>query len=534
MSNAALRSKSLWKGALFVSAAAFLGKILSALYRVPYQNMTGDIGYYVYQQIYPFYGAAMVTAMYGFPVIISKMVLETERVAGEKAAKDKAWSAFFLLLLIHIPLFLLLFLGAPIAAEIMGDRQLTTSLRVISLVFLFVPVYSATRGYFQGMGNMNPTALSHLLEQLVRVTVILTLAWLVIYTGKDVYAAGLAAAVGSIAGSVAGVSYLIWYITQHRKKQPSSVDWQRVLHSIKTEKTALLVPGFLICAGTMVFILYQLIDAFTLAKLLEESGVTAQQAKELKGLFDRGQPLLQFGTVVASSLAMTVVPLISREKQAGNVQMSQSYAALAVRVSVLVGFASALGLNLIAQPVNVFLYEDANGTELLQILAITLAVSGPVMVTSAVMQGHDCYARPVVHLFIGWCVKLAGNISLIPVFGAKAAATATVAGMLITALCNGIFLYKRQWLESFSLLWMGKAVLALAGMAFAACALLEMFETILSETRTAAAISSLLTVFVSSILFLGMVVLLRLFTREERRMLPVLQKIEGLWKRKEK
>ncbi|WP_054637346.1 oligosaccharide flippase family protein [Thalassobacillus sp. C254] len=76
------------KGALILSAAGLLGKVLSALYRVPYQNLTGDLGYYVYQQIYPFYGAVMVISMYGFPVIISKMMLEDRlhRSKGEEIA----------------------------------------------------------------------------------------------------------------------------------------------------------------------------------------------------------------------------------------------------------------------------------------------------------------------------------------------------------------------------------------------------------------------------------------------------------------
>lgn len=47
---------NVWKGAAILTAAALAAKLLSALYRVPYQNMVGDIGFYIYQQVYPIYG----------------------------------------------------------------------------------------------------------------------------------------------------------------------------------------------------------------------------------------------------------------------------------------------------------------------------------------------------------------------------------------------------------------------------------------------------------------------------------------------
>lgn len=62
------------KGATILTFAALLGKILSAIYRVPFQNMVGNRGFYIYQQIYPIYGLAMTIGLTGFPVYISKII----------------------------------------------------------------------------------------------------------------------------------------------------------------------------------------------------------------------------------------------------------------------------------------------------------------------------------------------------------------------------------------------------------------------------------------------------------------------------
>ncbi|EHL2817449.1 oligosaccharide flippase family protein, partial [Listeria monocytogenes] len=66
--------KRLMKGAAWLTAASLISKILSAIYRVPFQNMVGDVGFYIFQQVYPIYGIAMTLALGGFPVVISKML----------------------------------------------------------------------------------------------------------------------------------------------------------------------------------------------------------------------------------------------------------------------------------------------------------------------------------------------------------------------------------------------------------------------------------------------------------------------------
>ena len=76
--------KKMMNGAVILSVAAFIAKILSAVYRVPFQNMVGNSGFYVYQQIYPIYGIAMTVALSGFPIFLSKLVAETSTTQERK------------------------------------------------------------------------------------------------------------------------------------------------------------------------------------------------------------------------------------------------------------------------------------------------------------------------------------------------------------------------------------------------------------------------------------------------------------------
>lgn len=64
------------KGALLLTLAGLAGKVLSAGYRIPLQNLTGDVGFYIYQQVYPFLGIVTILSLYGFPSAISQITAE--------------------------------------------------------------------------------------------------------------------------------------------------------------------------------------------------------------------------------------------------------------------------------------------------------------------------------------------------------------------------------------------------------------------------------------------------------------------------
>ena len=68
--------KTMMNGAVLLSVAALIAKVLSAVYRVPFQNMVGNTGLYVYQQVYPLYGIGMTFALSGYPVFYSKIIAQ--------------------------------------------------------------------------------------------------------------------------------------------------------------------------------------------------------------------------------------------------------------------------------------------------------------------------------------------------------------------------------------------------------------------------------------------------------------------------
>lgn len=85
-------------------------------------------------------------------------------------------------------------------ANMMENPNAMWSIFALGPAVLFVCYISACRGFFQGQGNMAPTAVSQIIEALCKLFLGLGLAWLVMNRLGD----GPLAAAGSIAGVTIG------------------------------------------------------------------------------------------------------------------------------------------------------------------------------------------------------------------------------------------------------------------------------------------------------------------------------------------
>ena len=199
----------------------------------------------------------------------------------------------------------------------MGDADLAVLIKVVSAVFLLIPFTSLFRGYFQGSGNTVPTAYSQVTEQLIRVGTILAVSIILVKEGLDLYKVGAGAVLGSVTGGASGLFVLAVFLWLKRKPAGTlriSAGELADFHDAKIIFKALFVQGFAICISNMLLIFMQLADSLNLYSLLLETGMDMDVAKGLKGVYDRGQPLIQLGAVVATSMSLSLVPLITNEK----------------------------------------------------------------------------------------------------------------------------------------------------------------------------------------------------------------------------
>ncbi|WP_126424685.1 putative polysaccharide biosynthesis protein [Brevibacillus marinus] len=430
------------KGAAILGIAGLISKLLGAVYRIPYQNITGDIGLYVYMQVYPLYTTLLILATAGFPLAISKIVSERLALGDVLGARKTFRVASMVLAALGVLFFLLLYVGAPLISRIMGDEQLTLPLRAVAWSLPLVPVVAIMRGYFQGHQNMVPTGVSQVVEQLFRVIVIMISAYWIMSVYQDAYLAGTGAVFAAFPGALMALLVLLFYWQKNtraqrkllRRRQAQAAGGEQL--SNRAILRSILFYALPICFGSLVMPLLPLVDSLTVANLLQLSGYSEEMSKVLKGVFDRGQPLIQFGTFFATSLSLALVPAISEAVAQGLQRVIAVRTELAIRLTLLLGLPATFGLLLLAEPINVMLYGDDSGTQALAIQAFTIVFATLSITSSGILQGLGRAMLPAVHLMIGVIVKLLANLLLIPFFGISGAAFATVLAYAMAMLLN--------------------------------------------------------------------------------------------------
>lgn len=521
MQDAKREGHAIWRGAVILTGAAVLVKIMSAAYRLPYQNFSGDVGFYVYQQVYPFYAVAVALGGTGFPIVISKFIAEAgDGGDGMQEAKIRRHALIALFLLCGL-FFALLFLFAVPLTKVMGDVRLSSLIRIAAFIYLLVPLIAVLRGSFQGKNeNMIPTAVSQIGEQMVRVLLIIGSSWYLFLHHGDAYQFGRAATIGSAAAPGASLIILFLFLEKrnlslHRLSEAMHfpIDW----HLVKD----LLINGCLFSLLALPLVSFQLIDSLTVIPLLDQAHVPDPRAA--KGVYDRAYALTQFGMIAAASLTATIVPSLAKWSALRKKREIQRQASLALRTSLVFGTAAAAGLAVISREVDIMLFRNAEGSFSFALIAFTMLTFSLILTSSGILEAIGRPWIPFIYLLSGAAVKIAGNYLLTPYFSIDGAAAATCLATALTAWLNIRCLLRTALLEPLPFRQVVKLCTAVGGMVLAVLGwklLIGHWERGIADSRWLATGVSLSGALIGGCVFLSLIWIVRFFDPADFKWLP--------------
>lgn len=411
------------QGAAVLTVAALIAKVLSAIYRVPLQNLVGNEGFYVYQQIYPIYGIGMTFALNGLPSFIGKQVALVQ--SDQKQTKTLLKGYALIISIFALICFALVYFGATQIAWMMGDNLLTPVIQSVSFMFLFMPGLLLTRGFMQGRNEMTPTAISQVVEQFVRVAFILTVAFLFARMqangqNPDVYQMGFWTMQSAWIAAGAASLVMGYYVLNYREKamyQDFLGGHYGLNQDVSTHNTTKLTlgkltkdfvtEGFVICFFSALLIFYQLIDAFTVYDQLVDNGIAIALAKDMKGIYDRGQPIVQLGMVVATSLATSFLPTLALVKKGEHKQASEFELVSRQYLRVTLFFAILItgGLISIMPQLNHFLFASTDGSTVLMVYVLMIIFASLVLGQNNILQAQGQWAKSGIAFVMSMLVK---------------------------------------------------------------------------------------------------------------------------------
>jgi stage V sporulation protein B len=433
------------KGAMVLSIAGAISKVLGAIYRIPLARLLGGEGMGLYQMAYPIYTTILALATAGIPVAISVLVSKNE-AQGYSGNSRKIFRASLIMLFIFgIMLSLIVMQSAHfLANKVLNEPRAYYPILAVAPAIFFAGLMSVFRGYFQGHQMMFPTAVSQVLEQLFRVAAVIALAFLLFPRGLEFAAAG--ATFGAVVGGIVGLLVLIIFYVRFKTSEKSSQQelscTQVSSWSLAKEVVRLAIP---VSFGAVVLPLVQVLDAIIVPGRLKALNYTASQATALYGqLSGMAAILISLPTIFTISIATSLVPAISEALANKDRSMLNERLNYGFRAGMIICFPCAAGLYILAFQICDLLYATPEAGIPLEALAFSTIVLAAFQLSSAGLQGISRPEIAMRSLIITGCLKVVFNYSLtsIPVLNIKGAAIGTVIAFLIGSLINIIQLKK--------------------------------------------------------------------------------------------
>lgn len=439
-------------GAAILSAAGIIVKILGAIFRIPLSSIIGSEGMGLYQLAYPLYSFLLVISSAGFPVAISRLVAQAVNRGDYKLAERTFKLSRKLMFTLGLIATVIMLLLSDFVSQQQGNPDSKFALLAIAPAILFVSVLASYRGYFQGMQNMVPTAISQIIEQFIKLVAGLGFAAFFVQYGVKWGAAGAVAGV-----TLSELVALFFIVLRYRKAQPQlSADISAMSGPTSDVTSKAIIKDVLVIAvpvaiGSAIMPLVSLIDQLivinglktvipfvsglpfsieSFAEFAAESGVTIDTAlsmtqvsaqypelyeefitslaTSLYGIMSGNcSPITALPLIFSMSLAISIVPAISKFNALKNEKSVHETTSTSLRLTALIAFPCAIGICVLAEPIIRVLYSRLDAWEIhfavncLRILSMTVLVLPLIQSATAVLQGLGKQNIPVINLAIG-------------------------------------------------------------------------------------------------------------------------------------
>lgn len=429
------------KGALVLSIAGAISKILGAVYRIPLARWLGGEGMGLYQMAYPIYTTILALATAGIPVAISVLVSKKETQGYNGDSKRIFRVSLIMLFVFGILLTWLIMQTAHfLAGSVLHEQRAYFPILAVAPAIFFAGLMSVFRGYFQGQQWMMPTAVSQVIEQLFRVTAVLILAYFLLPRGLEYAAAG--ATFGAVVGGIVGLIVLIiFYISHQKKKKTEPTRYgPETSFNLAQEVVRLAIP---VSFGAVVLPLVQMLDAIIVPGRLAYIGYTSSQATALYGqLSGMAAVLISLPTIFTISIATSLVPAVSEAKAQQDFKGLTNRLNYGIRAGAIIALPCAAGLYVLATQICDLLYAAPEAGIPLEVLAFSTIMLAAFQLSSAGLQG---IGRPEIgmrNLIVTGGLKVIFNYSLtsIPSLNIQGAAIGTVLAFAVGSALNLYYL----------------------------------------------------------------------------------------------
>lgn len=441
------------RGAVILLASTIIVKVIGAIFKIPLQRLIGDLGFGYFSSAYDLFLPIYALSMAGLPIAVSRLTAASVAEGRLKDARKTLKIAQRAFLVTGLSGFIIM-LAAIVPYAVLTTDNTSDAINVgicvlmIAPTILFCSYMSAYRGYYEGMHNMYPTAVSDIIEALGKLILGFSFAYIVLkITGNVAYAA--AGALGGImVGTIAAAAFLVLrhkivgdpIESQALKDSPESRTGKAILK-------ALVVIAIPVALSSLANNVTLFIDTFMvkwqLKNVMESSfnyvsnmyaasvadyNATAQELGRemltasnmptfLYGIRGEAYVLYNLIPTLTATLGIGSVPFLTTVWVEKNMTAVKKTIETIMRTTAVIAIPAGIGLCAIAPNVMGLLYEGVApvqiGTPILRMLGIAAVFSGLSVPITNMLQAIGKPMLPVRNIAIGACLKIVVNFILV-------------------------------------------------------------------------------------------------------------------------
>ena len=436
------------KGTMILSASSIVVKVIGSLNWIILSRVLGGEGIGLYQMGFPMYLLAITVSSAGIPVAISVVTAEKLARRDYRGAKRIFHVSLFLLLASGLFFSLALFFGADwlIASRYIRDPRAYYSLIALAPAVFFVTFLASFRGYLQGWQIMTPTAVSEVVEQLLRVVTMLYFADLLLPYGLA-YAAG-GASMGAGVGAFGALLVLMWFYARLKKRLRQEIESQDLtapvesVLSIIKRMAKIAMP---VSLSSLMLPLGANLDLFVVPMRLEAAGFNVQEATEFFGyLTGMAVPLVNLAVIFTAAISISLVPSIAESRALFDIEAIREKVRISMRTAMIISFPCFMGLYFLAEKVAALIYNAPAAAGAIQTMSVGILFLGLHQVSTGILQGLDKAKIPLINMLIACVFKVifSWNLTALPELGVRGAAMSTVVDFAVAAVINMVFIYR--------------------------------------------------------------------------------------------
>lgn len=575
---------NLLSGALILMVSTLMVKVIGAIFKIPLGNLIGMTGMGYYSAAYDIYAPIYTIAMAGLPIAVSKLVAESVakgRFRDARSLLKVAKRTFFVTGLIG---FLIIAVVAyPFTHYVTGAKDSVYSMLVVAPSMLFCCLMSCYRGYYEGVRNMNPTAVSQVIEAAGKLIFGMALAYFIIKNGiseynstgyvygelitdlgktidnmflgqvyENVFNATLPyAAAGAIGGVTLGTVVGAIFLVLRDKFYGDGITSQELENSIPALPDSqnfkrLMMFALPVVLGALAQNMASLVDLATVQRQLstalnaDASALIASHGQALAtipleditsnlyGCYKGGAySFYNLIPTVTSMIGVSALPSLATAWAQEDKKMIKYNIEAVLRIVSIIALPVGLGISALSGEILTIFYPSSDQvsimTNLLFVLAISGVLVGVAMPVTSMLQAIGKQKIPVRNVLIGMGTKILFNFILVgvPEINIMGAAYSTFACYVVIVTLNIIALVRHSGVMPNLWITLGKPIIA--GVSCMATAMLSV--KLLQNIGLGLMTRTVISVILAAIIYLFVLFALKTMTKEDIKLLPKGEKI---------